>query len=112
MVQNEMKSRKYYLDNKKATSVSVLYLESGSERLFVCLFACLLVAIKPEKLYSASCVEMEINPLGAWVMITHGQRHKPRAYPRQRHNPRTCQSMVNTQFDGLACIPGHDKGHI
>jgi len=36
----------------------------------------------------------EVNPLG---VITHGQRHKPRAYQRQRHTPRTCQRMVNTR---------------
>ena len=38
--------------------------------LFVCLFV---VGIKPEKLYFASCVGREVNPLG---VITHGQRHK------------------------------------
>ena len=78
--------------------------------MFVCLFVCLFVGIKPEKVYSASCVGREVNPLG---VITHGQRHKPRAYQRQRYKPRTCQSMVNTlQVDGLACIPGYDKDHI
>jgi len=60
---------------------------------FVCLFVCLFVGIKPEKSYSASCVGREVNPLG---VITHGQRHKPRAYQRQRHIPRTCQSMFYT----------------
>ena len=71
--------------------------------LFVSLF-CLFVGIKPEKLYSASCVGREVHPLG---VITHEQRHKPRAYQRQRHKPRTCQSMVNTlQVDGLARITG------
>jgi len=39
-------------------------------------------------------------------MITYGQRHKPRAYQRQRHIPRTCQSMVHTHVDGLARITG------
>ena len=77
---------------------------------FVCLFVCLFVEIKPEKLYSASCVGREVNPLG---VITHGQRHKPRAYQRQRYEPRTCHSMVDTlQVDLLARIPGHDKDHI
>ena len=72
--------------------------------LFVCLIVCLFVGIKPEKLYSASCVERKVNPLG---VITHGQRHKPRAYQRQRYRPHTCQSMVNTlQVDGLARISG------
>jgi len=33
----------------------------------------LFVGIKPEKLYFASCVGKEANPLG---VITHGQRHK------------------------------------
>jgi len=67
----------------------------------VCLFV---FGIKPEKLYSGSCVGGEVNPLGA---ITHGQRHRSRAYQRQRHRPRTCQSMVNTlQVDGLARITG------
>ena len=37
-----------------------------------CLFVCLFVGIKPEKLYSTSGVEREVNPLGA---VTHGQRH-------------------------------------
>ena len=65
---------------------------------------CLFVGIKPEKLYSASCVGREVNPLG---VVTHGQRHKPRAYQRQRHKSRTCKSMVNTlQVDRLARIPG------
>ena len=54
-------------------------------------FVCLFVGIKPEKLYSASCVWEEVNPLG---VVTHGQRHRPRAYQRQRYRPRTCQSMV------------------
>ena len=71
---------------------------------FVCLFVCLFVGIKPEKLYSISCVAREVNSLG---VISHGQRHKPRAYQRQRYISRTCQSMVNTlQDDGLARISG------
>jgi len=44
--------------------------------LCVCLLVCLFVGIKPAKLYSASCVGREVHPLG---VITHGQRHKPRA---------------------------------
>ena len=68
----------------------------------VCLFVCLFVGIKPGKLYSTSCVAREVNPLGA---VTDGQGHKSRAYLRQRHIPRTCQSMVcNLQVDGLARI--------
>jgi len=55
------------------------------------LFVCLFVGIKPEKLCSASCVGREVNPLG---VITHGQRHKPHAYERQRYIPRTRQFMV------------------
>jgi len=41
------------------------------------LFVCLFVEIKPDILYSASCVRREVNPLG---VITHGQRYTPRAY--------------------------------
>ena len=67
-------------------------LDETHTRLIDCLFVCLFVGINFEKLYSASCVGREVNPLG---VITHGQRHKPRAYQRQRHIPRTCQSMVN-----------------
>jgi len=71
---------------------------------FICLFVCLFIGIKPGKLYSASCVGKEVNPLG---VITHGQKHTPRAYQRQQYIPRTCQSMVNTlQVDGLARISG------
>ena len=71
---------------------------------FVCLFFCLLVGIKPEELYSVSFFAREVNSLG---VITHGQRHKPRAYQRQRYISCTCQSMVNTlQDDGLARISG------
>jgi len=71
---------------------------------FVPLSVCLFVGIKPEKLYTASCVGGEVNPLG---VIAYGQRHKPRAYQRQWHIPRTCQSMVNTlQVDRLARITG------
>ena len=67
-------------------------------------FVCLFVGIKPRKLYSSSYVGGEVNPLG---VITHGQKHKPRAYQRQQHRPRMCQSMVNTlQVDGLARITG------
>ena len=67
-------------------------------------YLCLFVGIKPEKLYSVSCVGKEVNPLG---VATHGQRHKLRACQRQRYKPRTCQSMLNTlQVDGLARITG------
>jgi len=34
----------------------------------------LFTGIKPEKLYFASCVGREVNPLG---VITQGHRHKP-----------------------------------
>jgi len=37
----------------------------------------LIVGLKPEKLYSASSVGREVNPLG---VIIHGHRHKPREY--------------------------------
>jgi len=68
------------------------------------LLVCLFVGIKPEKLYSASCGGGEVNPVG---VITHGQRHKPRAYQRQRHMSHTRQSMLKTlQVDGRARIPG------
>ena len=80
-------------------SLIALHLHAGSAT-FMCLFVCLFVEMKPEKLYSTCCVGREVNPLGA---ATHGQRHKPRACQRQRHTPRTCQSMVSTlQVDGLA----------
>jgi len=36
----------------------------------ICLFVCLFVVIKPRKLYSASYVMREVNPLG---VITHGR---------------------------------------
>jgi len=80
-----------------------------SESFFlVCLFVCLF-GIKSEKLYSVPWVGKEIKPLGK---ITHGQRHKPHAFQRQRHRPRTCQSMVNTlQIDGLARITGLSSSH-
>jgi len=39
----------------------------------ICLFVCLSDDIKPVKLYSASCVGREVNPL---KVITHGQRYK------------------------------------
>jgi len=76
-----------------------LLLRKGSS---ICLFVCLL---EPNpKNYTPPPVGREVNPLG---VITHGQRHKPRAYQRQRYKPRTCQSMVNTlQVDGLARITG------
>jgi len=74
------------------------------EALVLNLFVCLFVGINPEKLYSTSCVGREVNPLG---VTTHGQRHKSRAYQRQRYIPHTCQSMVKTlQVDGLARITG------
>jgi len=71
--------------------------------LLVCLFVCLFVGIKPERLYSASCIgrDITVKPLGA---ITHGQRHKPRDYQRQRHRPRTCQARVNPLQDFLSFI--------
>jgi len=60
---------------------------------FVWMFVYLFVEKKPGKLYSASCVGRQVNPLG---VITHEQRHKTRACQRQCYRPRTCQSMVNT----------------
>ena len=66
------------------------------------MFVCLFVGIKPKKLYFTSCVRREVNPLG---VITHGQRHKPPSYQRQRCKPSTCQSMVSTlQVNRLARI--------
>jgi len=68
---------------------------------FLCLFVCLLE--QNPKNYTPPPVGREVNPLG---VITHGQRH-PRAYQRQCHKPRTCQSMFKTlQVDRLAHIPG------
>jgi len=40
--------------------------------MLICLFVCLFVGIKPEKLYSASFVWREVKPLG---VIAHGLRH-------------------------------------
>jgi len=37
------------------------------------MFVCLFVGIKPDKLYSASCVGRIVNPLG---VITHGLKKK------------------------------------
>jgi len=48
--------------------------------------------MNPEKLYSTSCVGREVNPLGA---IIHGQRHKPRAYQKQRHSGATFLGFCN-----------------
>jgi len=61
-----------------------LFFVNFSTCLFVCLLVCLFVGIKPEKLFCASCVGREANPLG---VITHGQRHtgKPHAYQRKLH---------------------------
>ena len=94
---------------RKTSHAEILIITSQNSRFslfcdtFVC-FLCLFVRIKPEKLYSASCVGREINPL---EVVTHGHRHKPRACQRQRYKPRTCQSMLNTlQVDGLARTPG------
>ena len=57
-----------------------------------------------EKLYSAPYGGREVSPLG---VVTHGQKHKPRACQRQRYKLRTCQTMINTlQVDGLARISG------
>ena len=71
-----------------------------SPRLFVCLFVCWNKTSKT----TPPPFGREVNPLG---VITHGQRHKSRAYQRQRHKPRTCQSVVNTlQVDRLTRIPG------
>ena len=61
-------------------------------------------AVAVQGIYSASRDGREVNPLG---MITHGQRHKPRACQRQGYKPRTFRSMVNTlQGDRLARITG------
>jgi len=41
----------------------------------VCLFVCLFVAIKPEKLYFASCVGRKVNPWGVitgfWFLVCY-----------------------------------------
>jgi len=57
---------------------------------FVCLFVCW---NKTRKNYTPPPIGREVNPLG---VVTDGQRHKPRrAYQRQRHKLRTCQSIVS-----------------
>ena len=64
------------------------------------LFVCLFVGIKPETLYFAPCFWREVKPLG---MIAHGISTFTCVKQRQRHRPRTCQSMANTlHVDGLA----------
>jgi len=64
--------------------------------LFVCWFVCWNRTRKTTMILRLLCWE-ENKPLG---VITHGQRHKPRVHKRQRHIPRTCQSMANTlRFD-------------
>ena len=70
------------------------------ETFFLFFFVCRIVGINPEN-YTPPPNGREVYPLG---VVTHRQR---RAYQRQRHKPRTCQSMVNTlQVDGLARITG------
>ena len=65
------------------------------------LFVCLFVFIKPETLYFAPCVWREIITPGNDRTRTQAQTTCVRQ--RQRHRPRTCQSMANTlQVDGLA----------
>jgi len=76
---------------------------------FECLFVCLFVGIKPEKLYSASYWEGS-KPPGSGH--TRTETHTATWSQRQRHNstsPRTCQSMLNIlQVDGLALIPDNN----
>ena len=57
-------------------------------------------------------IDPRVRKIGNEASSCHGQTHKPRAYQRQRHRPRTCQSMVNTlQNDGLARITGLSGSH-
>jgi len=79
--------------------------------LFVCLFVCLYKTRK--SILRSLCFEGSNNPW-EWLHTESGAvaqkliRHGPRAWHwRQRHKPRTCQSMANTlQVDGLARITG------
>ena len=65
----------------------------------------LFVCIKPENLYFAPCVWREVITPGNGCTRTQAQTTCVRQ--RQRHKPRTCQSMANTlQVDGLAHITG------
>jgi len=71
----------------------------------ICLFVCLFVCIKPENLYFAPCVWREVITPGNGC--TRNQAQTTCVTLRQRHKPRTCQSMANTlQVDGLARITG------
>jgi len=83
---NFRSSKKVVLNSEKNTRHAAC--ETQIEREVVWLFVILFVGIKPEKLHAASCVGRKVNPLG---VITHGQRHKPRAHQRQRYRPRKCR---------------------
>ena len=70
-----------------------------------CGFVCLFVVIKPETLYFAPCVWRDVITPGNGCTRTNAQTTCVRQ--RQRHRPRTCQSMTNTlQVDGLVRISG------
>jgi len=81
------------------------------DNLFVCLFVCLYKTRK--SILRSLCFEGSNNPW-EWLHTESGAvaqkliRHGPRAWHwRQRHKPRTCQSVANTlQVDGLARITG------
>ena len=59
----------------------------------------------PPTAYSPAISQFLCNSPNSEVLITHRQRHKPRAYQRQRYKPCMCQSMLNTlQVDRMARI--------
>jgi len=108
----EVFSKSYQIDQKvrwkmsKSSIKDMVRMYPGN---MSCLFVCFFVGIKPENFYSTSCVGKEVTPLG---VITHGQRHKPHVYQRQRCRPRTCQSMdITPKVDGLARIAGLSGYH-
>jgi len=81
----------------QVVSVPVLLCINGDLWLsskFVCLFVCLFVCWNKTRntlLHLFVGAKQTPWPVG---VITHGKRHKPRAYQRQRYKPRTCQSIM------------------
>ena len=90
---------KKYLAPKNPAKISVKI------RSFVCLFVCW---DKPEILYFSPCVWREVITPGNGC--TRNQAQTTCVTLRQRHKPRTCQSMANTlQVDRLARITGRTQ---
>ena len=92
--------QEHYMKTTFMCPRSMVGVPFDSVRRFRALFVCLFVGIKPEKLYSTSCVGREVKPLGA---VTHGKKHMPRACPRQRHTPRTHRLLY--YCTPLVCVP-------